>query len=144
MEMDLKQKQLNEAIKRMEKLDIMKSVIREFKNCGTIYYSERANSMFPAILYWLDNNKEWMAMARKFEEENGAMVYHAQLTHTKFGDMLSLLFVSKYEEEWKYEREDMDAGGYVQAMVFNLDDDNLSDFGTIQVEPSMGGIVRVA
>lgn len=143
--MELKEKQKQEAIKRMKHLQIMDNVIKDFKNKGIIYYSERINSMFPATLYWLTNNPEWVKMVKEFEEINGALVYHAQLTHTKMGDLLSLMYVSKNEEDWKEDHELLiNEDGMMYSMVYNLDDDMLSDMGIVQMKPAMGGVVRIA
>lgn len=141
MEKTLRQKQKEEAIKRMKLLQIMPQVREDFKSNDTIYYSERQNSFFNATLYWLRNHPEYVKLAKELEEENGALVYHAQLTHTELGDMLSLLYVSKNEEEWEMDKDDI-VNGQAFVRVVNLDDDLLSDFGTIGIKPSMGGVLR--
>lgn len=141
----MSEKQKQEAIKRMRLLQIMNSVITDFKNNGRIYYSERQNSMFPATLYWLDNKPEWVAMVKDFEKRNHALVYHAQLTHTQVGDLLSLLYVSNDESSWEEDRKwIVNEDGLMYSMVINLDDDTFSEVGTIQVRPAMGGVVRTA
>ena len=140
MENELKNKQKQEAIKRMKMLHLMPQVIKDFEKNNKVYYSERQNKIFNAILYWLDNNKEYMDLVKEFEEKYQALVYHSQLTHTEFGDMLSLLYVSSQEEEWMLDEQDL-RDGYTFAYVIN---GCFSEFGTIGIRPSQGGILRVS
>lgn len=132
-----------EAIKRLNKLGLMKEVIDAFKE-GKIYYSERQNSQFPATLFYLENEPKYVEMVKKFEEENGYKVYHVIKTSTNFGEILDFLFVSTYEEDWEYEIEEYNGTFYVMSMANNLTDDSCSDMGTITVRPVMGGLERIA
>ena len=135
-----KEKQKQEALARMKMLQIMPAVIRDFKNNNKVYYSERQNSYFLATLYWLDNHPEWVEMVKEFEAETGYMVYHAQLTYTEFGDLLSLFFVGE-ENEWEQEREDL-ANGQSCCKVINLNEPRFSEMGYIGIQPAMGGVTR--
>lgn len=123
-------------------LKLMDNVVKEFEEKGKLYYSERLNQMFNAVLYWVDNNKEWSNLIEEFERKWSVMVYHCQLTHTTFGDILSLLYVTKDEEEWEQDRQDI-KDGIAYAKCINLSDETLSDYGYIGIKSSMGGIVRV-
>lgn len=138
---ELKTKQKQEALKRMRMLQIMPQVIKDFEKNERVYYSERLNSMFPATLYWLDNHQEYVDLVNEFEKEHNALVYHAQLTHTKIGDLLSLFYVSKDEDYWSLDRKDI-LNGQVYSRVLNIQDDFLSDFGTIGIKSVMGGVLR--
>ena len=138
--MEFEQEQKQQALSRMKAMKIMKEVIDDFKKNGRVYYSERQNSFFQATLYWLDNNPEWEIMVKEYEKESGCLVYHAQLTHTEIGDMLSLFFVSGYKEDWPQENEDI-ANGRVCAHVINLSD-GYSETGYIGFKPIFGGVVR--
>ena len=138
----LKERQKQEALKRMGMLHIMKEVIDDFKQNNKLYYSERQNSFFNATLYWVDNNPAWADLIKRFELKNGVLVYHCQLTHTEFGDLLSLLYVAKDEDEWSQERKDIETGE-VFVKVVNLNEDLFSEYGYIGIKPSMGGITRV-
>ena len=142
IEMTLREKQKQEALERMRMLNIMGKVRNDFRTSDKIYYSERQNSMFNAVLYWLDNNPQFVEIVNEFEKKHNAMVYHAQLTHFEFGDCLSLLYVSSNEEDWQYDREDLKQNcAFVR--VENLHNKGFSEFGTIVIKPSMGGIARV-
>ena len=137
----LKQRQKEEAIKRMKLLQIMPQVIQDFKKNDKLYYSERQNSFFLATLYWVDNHEEYVSAIKEFEEKHNALVYHAQLTHLEFGDNLALFYVSEYEEEWEMDKDNI-LEGQVFSRVINLDCEYDSDFGYIGIKPFMGGVVR--
>ena len=106
-----------------------------------LYCSERANEAFQAVLY--DLNPEWESLVKEFEEKHNAYVFHAQLTHTGFGDLLSLLYLSKDPEELALNIRDYQSQ-QVLSYVINLDDPDLSEFGYIGIAPAMGGIKRIA
>lgn len=141
MENNFLQKQINEGWERLKMLGVIGYVPKDFKISHKVYYSDRQNNFFCAVLYWLDNKEEWVKLVKKFEMQTGNLVYHAQLTRTDIGDMLSLFFVSKYEKEWKFEREDLE-NKRTYAYVFNLSDLELSEYGLIGFESKMGGVVR--
>lgn len=122
-----------EAIERMRMLDLYPAVIDEFKNEDKINYSERA------ILYWL--NDEMKEKIREWEEETGNIVYHAVYNIFEFGRCLSLLYVSKYADEWSMDVEDL-REGYPLAYVLNLDCPDFSEYGTIGIKKAVGGILR--
>ena len=125
-----------EAIERLKTLKVMPSVIRDFK-AGRLMVSE------PPLggLYWLDDDEK--KMVEKVEKEFGGLVYHVVRAFTEFGKLDALLWVSQYDEEWEYEREDI-ADGIVFSYVVNHDTDWCSEFGSIQVVPLNGGLLRTA
>lgn len=139
----LKEKQKNEALKRMAMLNLMPQVIKDFEKKDKVYYSERQNAFFNAILYWLDNEPNYVEIVNKFEKEHNCLVYHCQLTHMEFGDLLSLLYVSDSEEEWEQDKQDL-REGYAFSYVVNIGCKYNSDFGTIGIRPSQGGVLRTA
>jgi len=143
MEQTLKEKQKQEALKRMKMLHLMPNVIKDFEKNNRVYYSERQNSVFNAVLYWLDNNQDFVAKIKEFEKKHKALIYHAQLTHLVYGDNLALFYVSKNEEEWSQDRQDIKESR-VFSKVLNLQNDYDSDFGYIGFRPSMGGVLRTA
>lgn len=141
--MNLKEKQKEEALKRMKMLSLMSNVIKDFEKNGKVYYSERQNAMFNAILYWVDNEPKFTKIIQEKEKKNNILIYHCQLTHTQFGDLLSLLFVSDDEDNWEDERQEL-RNGIAYCYVANLDCEYDSDWGTIGIKPSMGGVLRTA
>lgn len=130
----MKERMKQEAIKRMKKLKMMYTPIHEFEKENKLNLSERCG-----MLYWLDKEQEKMVC--DFENEHNALVYHVIHDYTNIGEMYSLLFVSKYEEEWEMDLDDLD-NGYALAYVINKDMPDCSEFGNIGVRPSLGGVMR--
>ena len=121
----------------------MNSIVREYEKDNTIYYSEYQNKVFQGILYWVSNSEELSDAIKSFEDKHNSVVYHAILTPLTYGRMLSILYVSPHIEEWERDRKEL-AEGLPLAYCMNLDDSTTSEFGTIQIERSNGGITRVA
>ena len=131
-----KEIQKQEAITRMKMLNLYPNVIEEFEKENVINLSESGG-----ILYWLDD--EQRAMVKDFETKHDAVVYHVIHDYTEFGELYSLLYVSKYKSEWKDDRNDLKYG-CACAYVKNMDEDWCSEFGSIGIKPQFGGLVRTA
>lgn len=137
MEMnEMKTKQKVEALARMALLKMLPNPIYEFRDEGKLNKSEMGG-----YLYWLDDDEK--KMVREFEEENDATVYHVILSHTDFGRMYFLLYVSRYEEEWASDRNDI-KNNTALVYVVNVDMPDCSEFGYIGVEPRFGGVARTS
>ena len=132
----MKAKQRTEALKRMELLKLHENVIDDFKEINLLNQSEHGG-----ILYWVEGEME--KKIREWEEKTGNLVYHVIHDYTEFGELLSLLYVSAYEDEWEMERADL-VDGYPLAYVMNLTDDWCSEYGSIGIRPQWGGVVRTA
>lgn len=139
-----KEKMKEEALNRLAKLGIMNRVKEGFAKDGTLFYSDQTS--LGGILYLLSEAPGWYEKIRNFEEEHNALVYHAIHSRTVLGDMLTLLFVSQFEEEWEFDNNDLDYkdenGFTVFSYVYNLSHDDLSEFGTVIVKEAGGGLVR--
>ena len=135
---NLKELQKAEAVKRMKMLKLDNSVIKEFLQDGKVFYSERQNNIFQAVLYYVSNDEQLARKVKDFEEEYNALVYHVQLTHTVYGEMYSFLYVSKSQDEWELDIDDLE-NGCCYAFVWN---NEVEDIGLIGVKSAMGGIVR--
>jgi len=126
-----------ECVRRMELLNISKNVIKEFKNHDVLNESEGIGA-----LYWLNDEEKKMV---EFFEKNNVMrnpiVYHLIHTTTEFGELYAMLFVNDEKSEWAREFEDLKEG-YCFCYVFNKDADWCSEFGTIGIRQSIGGLVR--
>lgn len=79
---------------------------------------------------------------KEFEEESNGLVYHVIKTQMNFGLMYSFLYVSEYIEEWKMDMEDL-GDNQTLAYVVNTTMPDCSEFGTIGIEPSIGGLKRI-
>ena len=124
-----------EAIKRMRAMHIIPDAIKQFKNDDVVMVSE------PPLggLYWLNNEEK--EMVRKFEEENGALVYLVVRSFTNIGKMDNIFYVSKYKEEWAMDRDDI-AENLALVYVVNYDMPDCSEFGTIRWCGIGGGVLR--
>ena len=148
MSEELKELQKNEALNRLRilqmKYGLLENVVKEFQVDDTIYYSEYINQYLKGLLYWIDNEDEYADAIKRFEEKHQSTVYHAIYTPTSHGRILSLLYVSPHQEEWKMDRDDLNNDGRPLAYCINLDDDTSSEFGAIQIAKANGGINRIA
>lgn len=130
------EKKKQEAIERMKTLNLYPNVIKEFEKENIVNMSENGG-----FLYWLNDEQKEIVSA--FEDEHDVLVYHVIHNFTQMGEMLTFLYVSDDEEEWEYDREDL-KDGYACAYVKNLTDDMCSEFGSVCIEPRIGGLVRTA
>lgn len=144
MESDFRQLQKTEATQRLQLLEKLykmhQNVLKEFTSDETIYYSEKINKSFCGILYWLNNKQEYVDAVKEIEQKYNIYVYHCILSHTEFGDLLDMLFVSSAQEEWEQEIEDLKSG-YVESYCYVFDGDT-SEFGTIKIKNTNGGLAR--
>lgn len=128
--------QMLEAIKELEILNINPIVKAEFVNNRTLFKSCEDGSVCHL-------NESEIAIVKDFEKEWNGIVYHVVYTNTSFGKMLSLLYASKYPDDWKNDKDCMHMGmahGYVK----NLDNDNFSESGYIHFRRMGDGIIRIA
>ena len=139
----LKEKQKQEAIKRMKILKLLPNIIEDFKTEDIVFYSESLSRDFQGILYWVSNKEDFVELIEHFEDRYEALVYHAILGHYDFGTCLNLLYVSNDKSEWITERnvlkEHLD-----YAYVHNFDEPEFSEFGFIRLRPVSGGVTRIA
>lgn len=131
---ELRTKQKTQAVERMKKLGIMEQPVKEFEDEGKLNLSENGG-----LLYYL--NEDEQKMVDDFEKENNGLVYHVIKSRTTIGLMYALLYVSEYLEEWKMDMEDLEEGQAL-AYVVNMDMPDCSEFGTIGIKPSVGGLIR--
>lgn len=130
----MKEKMKAEAVRRMKQYNMYPNVIKEFEREGKLNESER-NGM----LYWLNEKEE--KMVKDWEKETGNMVFHVIHQWTNIGELYTCLYVSRYEEEWKYDWEDMKEG-YQVCHVFNVSYPIDSESGAVGIKMQNGGLVR--
>ena len=98
-------------------------------------------AIIDGILYWLDERQQ-MCVA-EVQKDYNILVYHIIHSHTEFGELLSMLYVSRHREEWEEDREFLKQG-YPIAYVKNLSIPEFSEFGSIGIQPCIGGVKRIA
>lgn len=145
MNEDIRKQQRKEAIERLHMLEklynLNSNVLKEFKQDGTIYYSERINKIQNGILFWLHNNLEYVKAVETIEKKYKIYVYHCILSHTEFGDLLTMLYVSSDIENWSQEKSDLMCG-YIDTYVYDFSGFG-SEFGAVQIAGINGGLTRV-
>ncbi len=133
----MSEKQKNEALKRMKILKLHKNAINDFKK-GKLNFSE-----WVGALYWVDGDEKAAKVLADFEKEFPDHVpYHMIHNNTEFGEIWSILYVSPYEEEWAEEDSEIE-DGYAFSYVYNASEPLFSEFGSILIKPSFGGLMRV-
>ena len=124
------------AIKALKTLNIYKPYIDGFAKKGQVCFFERFGG------YWVYQEPEIEAKMKEIEKKYDCIVYAITHEMMPFGECWSFLIMSKYEEEWDMTLEEL-KDGYAFAYVWNKDDDECSEFGTIAVKSFGGGITRV-
>lgn len=132
---NMKELQKKEALERIKILELHQNVYDEFLK------EEKLNVSEKGILFW--ENEEQQKMIDEWEKETENLVYHVIHNFTEFGELYSFLYVSKHEEEWETDREDL-KHGYALVYVKNITDEYCSEYGSIGIKKFIGGLIRVA
>ncbi len=122
----------DEAIERMELLQLHKNTIEDFKQSNKLNRSENAGT-----LYWLTDEEK--KLVNDFEKENaGTMVYHIIKTITQDLEIVyDLLYVTEDTEDWSIDRK------YLQDdLVLSYTITENSESGFIKIKKLNGGIIR--
>lgn len=130
----MREKQKQEALKRMKLMGVHNDVLNSFERDGTI--------MLCASGRYRPLTENELSEARRFEREHDATVFLAVRWFTMFGTLDALLFIGKYEEEWEMEHEDI-RDGYVMSFCINRSYPECSEMGSICFRVTKdGGVVR--
>ena len=130
-----KEERFIEAIERMKLLKLDTPCIEAFKK-GKVWESEGYGALYEV-------NDEEQIIIDKFEAyHKDCLVYHMIHNVYEFGECYSILYVSPDKEEWEDDRANIKEG-YVFAYVENIDTPCFSEFGSIVVKSSIGGLVRL-
>lgn len=128
MEMkDMENSQREEAGRRLDVLTERFNLsprIREHFNEGRVYYSYITAFAIGSI-DTIEYDPRYAQVVREFEGRTDCLVYHAIET----GNMLALLYVSSYLDDWPAER--LQDGDYISAYVHNFASPQCSEFGDI-------------
>lgn len=106
---------------------------------------------FRSVFYSLYGNKgqepydEIIKAKEEFEKEYNSLVYLILITHSNFGTLYDMLYVSHNDEEWEFDRDELEQG-YAYVNCVNADDPMLSEIGEIgfKYDNVCGGIYRSA
>lgn len=125
------------AIEIMKKLNIYRPYIKGFEKEDTVCYFENYGG------YWAYQEPDLIEKVKEIEEQHNCLVYAITHEYTEIGEMYSFLIVTDYEEEWDTLLEKYGNQYYAFAYVWNKDDDDCSEFGTIVLSSFGGGIRRI-
>ena len=106
---------------------------------GPLYYLT-GGGIIPSI-DTIDYDPRYAKAVKEFECFYHVLVYHAIETESRYGRLLSMLYVGKTEDSWAQERLNDDE---LMAYVVNLDDEDVDEFGYIQVMCANGALIRIA
>jgi hypothetical protein len=126
-----------EALKVMKKLDIYRPYIKGFKEKDDVCFFENFGG------YWAYQEEKVQNKIKELEDVYGFVIYAVTHEMTEFGEMYSFLYISKYEEDCEYSCQKFSGGYIVPAYVWNLDNYDFSEMGTIVVKSFGGGIKRI-
>lgn len=123
----------DEIIQRMKLLHLHPNVIREFEKEQRLNKSESPLG----LLYWLTDDE--IKLVKKFEQEHQDLsVYHILKSFTRdYGIVYDLLYISKDEEKWKTDRENLTYG-----LVMSYTVSAFAECGLIKIKSINGGLVR--
>lgn len=122
----------DEAIERMEILQLHKNIIEDFKQSNKLNRSENSGT-----LYWLTDEEKQLVTT--FEKENsGTLVYHIIKTITQdLGIVYDLLYLTEDSEDWSIDRE------YLKDdLVLSYTITDNSESGFIKIKKTNCGIIR--
>lgn len=140
----------NEAVRRMKMLHIWDDAIQAFIDNDTVCFSDRGKlgSSPIGVVYSLDQCGEWADKVKNLEKKYDITVYHCIHEQTIFGECLDCLYVSSDTDEWEYDRlaigDEYGEEKFPIAYVMNLTDDFCSEFGSIGIKETFGGLIRTA
>ena len=136
MEKTMQEMQKEEAVKRLQELRIPEKIIQDFEENGTVRLSLTPFGIFDELTPALE------AEIKQFEEKYEALVFFVIRDDVHFDKLDSLLFVSKYQEEWEDDHCDI-ADGYVMTYTINHVHPFCSEFGSIAYgRTDFGGLFR--
>lgn len=134
---DMRNTMKAEAVKCMGILKLDKRCIQAFKaKKQSVWMS---SGPFGGLYEADDKLKN---MIKDVETEHDIIVYHVVDRFVMGMHCYSMLCVCKYPEEYEMNEEDL-KDGYAFSYVLNVDAPDCSEFGTICVKPTFGGLRRI-
>lgn len=132
---DMRNTMKAEAVKYMNILKLDKRCIKAFEKGNVWMSSGSLGGLYEA-------DEKLKNMIKDVETEHEITVYHV-IENTVYGmHCYSMLCVCKYPEEYEMNEEDL-KDGYAFSYVLNVDAPDCSEFGTICVKPTFGGLRRI-
>lgn len=124
------------AIEHLKALNIYRPYIAEFRKNGTVTMFERFAGYY---INEMNGYTELESRIKEFERDYEAIVYAVTHEYLEFGECYTFLYVDKNDPN----NLTIDDGlYYVYAYVWNKTMDYCSEFGTVGLQSTFGGIVR--
>ena len=124
------------AIEHLKALNIYRPYIAEFRKNGTVTMFEGFGGYY---INEMNGYTELESHIKEFERDYEAMVYAVTHEYLEFGECYTFLYVDKNDPN----NLTIDDGlYYVYAYVWNKTMEYCSEFGTVGIQSSYGGIVR--
>lgn len=134
---DMRNTMKAEAVKYMDILKLDKRCIQAFKaKKQSVWMS---SGPFGGLY---EADEKLKNMIKDVETEHDIIVYHVVDGFVMGMRCYSMLCVCKYPEEYEMNEEDL-KDGYAFSYVLNVDAPDCSEFGTICVKPTFGGLRRI-
>ena len=134
-----KEEMKNEAINRLQKLDIYKPYINAFKSqAQKVCFFEGFGGF-----YVQGQEPELEAKMKEIEQKYNCMVYAITHENTLAGECWSFLLVTDDQDGWEYELDTYGQGFSAFAYVWNINNDMFSELGDVVVQSFGGGIRRI-
>ena len=134
---DMRNTMKAEAVKYMDILKLDKRCIQAFKaKKQSVWMS---SGPFGGLY---EADEKLKNMIKDVEIEHDIIVYHVVDGFVMGMHCYSMLCVCKYPEEYEMNEEDL-KDGYAFSYVLNVDSHDCSEFGTICVKPTFGGLRRI-
>lgn len=122
-----------EAIRRIGWWKLHPNVARDFKK-GVLNMSETMGALF-----WLDDEDK--KLVDDWARESGNLPYHVIRSFLEDMELLTILFVEPDIEEWEMNKED--SVYFTQfAYVINKTVPEFSEYGSVSIHPTFGGLIR--
>ena len=140
---EIKDEAINRIKALIKKCNLNPDVLKYFHE-GKVYYSYLTMGGFMGSIDTISFEKDYEQAVKEFEKMHpNYLVYHAIESITKYGKLLSLLYVSDDKEEWESER--IERNNSIMSYVLNFDIPDYSELGYIIIDGYMesGALVRV-
>lgn len=148
---DYKQARKELAVKRLEHMvknwHLCKSVLTEYRDEDLLHYTERMpfGKASVGVLYWLNNAggcpEEIVKKKEELEKKYDITIYAVTHEYAEFGELWDFWCIMNEDLEYPNE-EDFTDYKTVYAYVYNASDETCSEFGSIGIDVSGGGMIR--
>ena len=133
----MKNMQKVDAVARLRELGAPKAIIRDFEKRGKVYLCLSPFGVFDEL------TPAFRKEIKQFEKRYDATVFFVVRDDVHAHHLDSLLYVSRFPEEWRDEHLDI-SEGHVMTYTINRTVPSCSEFGSIYFNrTNYGGIVRL-